>query len=74
MKPGAIDHAARYKQAMAGIPLSADQVHDSIARLDSSRATPSARRSMASLCVKHGNFTDDARQLWADYLENIEHG
>lgn len=65
---------ARYEQAVAGIPMDALQVRKSIARLERSKATLSARRAMASLAVRHGNFTDDARQLWADFLEALPNG
>lgn len=61
-----------HADARAGIPMNADQVRASIAKMERAKASLAARKAMAKLAVKHGNFTDEGRKVWADYLESLD--
>ncbi len=64
----------RYSQARAGIPLSAEQVRDDIARGQHETKSKAARIAMAKLAIKWGNITPEGKDEYRAYLARMESG
>jgi hypothetical protein len=47
----------------------ADYARDAVAMLASGNPNHSAREAMAKLAVAHGNYTDEGKAIWREYLE-----
>jgi hypothetical protein len=47
----------------------ADYARAAVAMLASGNPNHSARAAMAKLAVAHGNYTDEGKAIWREYLE-----
>lgn len=55
-------------KALAGKPAGVEICRAAVTELAASSATDEARKSMAELAVKFGNYTDEGRAVWSEYL------
>lgn len=50
---------------------SADYARDVIATMERETKSKAARKRMAELVLSHGNYDQEAMQIWRDYLESF---
>lgn len=60
------------EQARARIPMNAAQVRHYIDQMEHETKSRRARKGMAELAIKRAFCTDEARNVWREYLAKLE--